>query len=306
MKRVVVVMSTYNGGKYLPPQIDSILSQKGIMVHLYIRDDGSTDETISILKRYENFENVTVEYGTNIGWKKSFILALMHAPEGDYYAFSDQDDYWLDEKLLSAVTQLDDLSNEKPVVYVSNAWITDEKLNKKRKYNATYTNESFLEYLSPYKAWAHIDIPGGCAQVFNGVAKDLALEIRDYPFGHDNLIERLCAFMGAVVYDAEPFLLYRQHSNNTIGANVTMRKRWRRLGEILLKKDNKIRACAARSFLDCYSKYLNEEQRDFLKLCATAHYDLTSRFRLIAWRGFEKSSFRQTIALKIKILINVY
>lgn len=93
-KSVQVVMSTYNGEKYLKEQIDSILSQEGVDVRLYIRDDGSSDRTTDILASYQEHKNVKIEKGNNLGFAKSFLTALDECDEADYYAFSDQDDVW--------------------------------------------------------------------------------------------------------------------------------------------------------------------------------------------------------------------
>lgn len=102
-KSVQVVMSTYNGEKYLKEQIDSILSQEGVDVRLYIRDDGSSDRTTDILASYQEHKNVKIEKGNNLGFAKSFLTALDECDEADYYAFSDQDDVWEKDKLSTAV-----------------------------------------------------------------------------------------------------------------------------------------------------------------------------------------------------------
>lgn len=70
-KSVQVVMSTYNGEKYLKEQIDSILSQEGVYVRLYIRDDGSSDRTTDILASYQEHENVKIEKGNKSSLKIS-------------------------------------------------------------------------------------------------------------------------------------------------------------------------------------------------------------------------------------------
>lgn len=102
-KSVQVVMSTYNGEKYLKEQIDSILSQEGVDVRLYIRDDGSSDRTTDILASYQEHKNVKIEKGNNLGFAKSFLTALDECDEADYYAFSDQDDVWEKDKLSTAI-----------------------------------------------------------------------------------------------------------------------------------------------------------------------------------------------------------
>ena len=108
MKTVYVMLSSYNGEKYIAEQIDSILHQTGVSVTLAIRDDGSSDGTGEILRRYasEN-ENVKVAFGENVGYAKSFFELIKTSPEGfDYYALSDQDDVWTEDKLKSTCVWL--------------------------------------------------------------------------------------------------------------------------------------------------------------------------------------------------------
>lgn len=98
-ERITVILSAYNGEKYIQSQIDSILNQTYDNFILYIRDDGSTDGTRKILKQYsEKDSRVKVQYGENIGYVKSFFKMLSEV-NSEYIAFSDQDDIWLPEKL---------------------------------------------------------------------------------------------------------------------------------------------------------------------------------------------------------------
>lgn len=128
-KSVQVVMSTYNGEKYLKEQIDSILSQEGVYVRLYIRDDGSSDRTTDILASYQEHENVKIEKGNNLGFAKSFLTALDECDEADYYAFSDQDDVWEKDKLSTAIEILEEESQSTPLLYCSALQRVDENLN---------------------------------------------------------------------------------------------------------------------------------------------------------------------------------
>lgn len=93
---ITVLMSTYNGEKYLKEQLDSILNQEQVDLKLLIRDDGSTDGTVNILKEYENSHtNIKWYSGLNLGCGKSFFQLVLDAPKSDYYAFVDQDDVWV-------------------------------------------------------------------------------------------------------------------------------------------------------------------------------------------------------------------
>ncbi|EME3524541.1 glycosyltransferase, partial [Enterococcus faecium] len=95
MYSVTVFMSTYNSEMYLEEQIKSILKQKKVKVSLWVRDDGSSDNTINILEKYKKKGKLTYFSGCNLGYGKSFLDLFKNIKiPTDYYAYSDQDDYW--------------------------------------------------------------------------------------------------------------------------------------------------------------------------------------------------------------------
>ena len=130
MRSVQVLMSTYNGEKYIRRQIDSILNQKDVAIHLLIRDDGSTDSTCEIIRSYaEKYsDQVEVTMGSNIGYKKSFLTLIQLAGDYDYYAFADQDDYWKPDKEIASIRKMeaDDFNGAK--LAQVNLEATDENL----------------------------------------------------------------------------------------------------------------------------------------------------------------------------------
>ena len=139
MKKVQVLMSTYNGQTYLKKQIESILEQTYPNIELLVRDDGSSDHTIDILRDYEErYENIKVIYGKNIGVNGSFFYLLAQS-NSDYLAFSDQDDIWLPEKIQNAVEKLDYYTV--PALYAGNKILIDQndsiikENNKKKRIN---------------------------------------------------------------------------------------------------------------------------------------------------------------------------
>lgn len=134
MKEIAVCMSTYNGEKYIREQLDSIFSQEGITVKLIVRDDGSTDSTISIIENSPpQLYEIQIIKGKNIGCENSYNQLCMYALQNinaDYYAFCDQDDFWLPTKLHEAVKVLDNYDNDMPNLYFSNLTLVDERLNE--------------------------------------------------------------------------------------------------------------------------------------------------------------------------------
>ena len=145
--KVAVCISTYNGEKYLAEQLDSILHQEGVDVTLFVRDDGSSDGTAALLTQYEEqYENVILldkSRSRNLGVRDSFLRILRYAWKkmgaGCYYAFSDQDDVWLPEKLKSAVDLLSKKQDKKGRLYFSNKTVVDEDLHVIQEERIQYT-----------------------------------------------------------------------------------------------------------------------------------------------------------------------
>lgn len=216
LPRVKVLMSAYNGEKYIVQQIDSILNQKDVEISLIIRDDSSTDNTLEVLSNYESSPYIEIIKGKNIGCGNSFMEMLYNCGDADYFALADQDDLWFPEKLIMAIKKIENYS-DKPVLYTSNQTITDEFLQIKG-----------LRYQDSPKFELDDIIMGnnlaGCTFVINRKLKELLTSYERRPSPdflririHDAWI---CAFskcVGEVVYDCNSYMLYRQHSNNVVG-----------------------------------------------------------------------------------------
>ncbi|EME3486548.1 glycosyltransferase, partial [Enterococcus faecium] len=145
MDRVIVLMSTYNGEKYIREQLDSIFNQKNIAVKVVIRDDGSNDATQSILDEYKKKHNLNWYTGKNLNAAWSFMELINNAPDSNFYAFADQDDVWDNDKLFIAVEAMKNCgteTNEKAIMYSCPTRLVDEKLNSigNLKHNNSYTS----------------------------------------------------------------------------------------------------------------------------------------------------------------------
>lgn len=128
-KKVAVLISTYNGEKYLKEQLDSVLKQTYPNIEIVIRDDGSSDSTVELIKEYqEKYDNIQLKEGTNIGFIRSFFK-LLELADADYYAYCDQDDIWLEKKVELAVNALEKANNEKPNMVFGNSDYYDENMN---------------------------------------------------------------------------------------------------------------------------------------------------------------------------------
>ena len=111
MKTVTVLVSTYNGQKYLSKQLDSLISQVGVDMKIIVRDDGSSDGTRQILRNYaQTYSNIQLLFEDNCGAEESFNKLCQYSLQQDltdYYAFCDQDDVWDNDKLSIAIQSLE-------------------------------------------------------------------------------------------------------------------------------------------------------------------------------------------------------
>lgn len=211
---VLVIVSTYNGERYLREQLDSLINQTGIEVHILVRDDGSNDGTVEVLKEYdERYENLSYYAGENKGVIASFN-DLMLRPELDQYeyvAFCDQDDVWDHNKLHIAASYIGE-DNTIPVMYCSNLMLVDSNLNPIKPMRKNV--KKYTAHMSVVQ-----NIGTGCTQVFNRKAVELYRQgIGSRMEMHDYWMTLLCLFLGKVIYDNNPHIQYRQHGNNVVGA----------------------------------------------------------------------------------------
>lgn len=206
MRNIAVIMSTYNGELYVKQQIDSVLSQENINVNIYIRDDGSTDSTPIILHELESaFNNIHVVYDKNIGIGNSFMEMLYTVPDiYDYYAFADQDDFWLPEKLYKALEKIETF--DIPALYASNQLIVDEALN-----------QLGMRFCSPpgirYGDIVRGNLISGCTFVFNKELFRILINIYNRPSTellvnriHDAWVAMIAALLGKLFMT--PNLIY--------------------------------------------------------------------------------------------------
>lgn len=219
--QIQVLMSTYNGKKYLKEQIDSILNQSIGLDKLFIlvRDDNSTDNTISILQEYKNNYPNNFDYyiGENVGPCYSFLDLANHANTEafDFFAFADQDDFWKPEKLENALKLLSNKNNHIPQLYSSKYTIVNENLEEIQGQNAkkvkfTSFENSLVE-----------NVATGCTEVFNKEMLTLFKKANTTKgfFMHDWVLYMLATSLGEYTYDENSYLLYRQHENNVLGAS---------------------------------------------------------------------------------------
>lgn len=216
---VLVFMSAYNGEKYLDKQMRTILNQENVNIRVLVRDDGSRDNTLNLLKAYEaEYENVNVIRGKNIGYAASFLKLIYDEcyEKADFYAFSDQDDIWDEDKIISGVRLMPE--HDKPMFYYSSQRIVDEKGDYLR-------DEICFRKVQKYSKYSASMVPltRGCTQVWNNRLHEIILARRhdiniNEIYSHDFWISLVAFWKAKMVYDDVPHMGYRQTGNNISGA----------------------------------------------------------------------------------------
>ena len=214
-------MATYNGEKFLKEQLNSFNRQTYQDWELWVSDDGSTDKTLDILRTFsrESGHPVVVLNGPKSGFVANFLSLSYNCNSGSkFFAFSDQDDIWNNDKLESAVQFLESVPANVPAMYCSRTEIVDQFALPTTP--ATY---SPLMKLSPSFSNALVQsIAGGNTMVINRAAKKLLEDfggVIEVP-SHDWWLYLIITGVGGkVFYDSRPSLLYRQHGKNVVGSN---------------------------------------------------------------------------------------
>ena len=229
--RVVVLMSTYNGERFIEGQLRSIIEQLPADGLLMVRDDGSNDFTV---KRIEAFRDPRIRLvrGENMGFARSFLTLLATTPsDAEMVMFSDQDDVWLRQKIERAWQHLKPLTAQ-PALYCSAQMLVDETLQPLQVTPPWPRGPSFASSLSE-------NIVTGCTAAFNQAALTL-LQSAGVPEGvrfHDWWLYQVLSAFGTVVVDDQPTLLYRQHGANLIGHGAGWWGRQKQVLRYLLKHD---------------------------------------------------------------------
>jgi len=221
---VAILLSTYNSQKYLCEQIDSILKQSYKDWQLHIRDDGSTDNTLSIIDDYcSKFTNIQrlASSEKNMGVKNSFFELLKNV-NSQYYMFCDHDDVWFPDKIERSYKKMkeeEDKDGDIAIVVCSDLVVVDDKLQV--IHDSMWKYSKFLpETLkSSFKYLSVCNFVTGCTMMINKKAKELSLPLSPHATLHDNWIALKVLYSNGVIspiYDAT--MLYRQHGRNVCGA----------------------------------------------------------------------------------------
>lgn len=301
-KKVQVLLSTYNGEKYLEELLDSIINQTYKRVEILIRDDGSKDHTIDILKKYQEKKNINVVFGENVGVPESFFELLeLSSDDYDYFAFADQDDFWKKNKISRAVELLNDIDNKDiPGLYFSRKTLTNKNLKKIKNSKKLPKEPSFNNALVQ-------NVATGCTMVFNNNLRDILIEKKPIISNirmHDWWVYQVGSAFGEIKYDSKSTILYRQHDSNVVGTEVNLMKKWiKRIKRYIKSGNSLLIRKQIKEFYKLYNQDLSQEKKQLLEEFKKDK-NLFERIKFIISSKVYRQSKTDDVILKILILLD--
>lgn len=304
-----ILMSTYNGERFLAEQIDSIRRQTVTDWNLLIRDDGSSDATPDIIQRYVEMDSrihfINAESNNNLGVIKSFFKLVKYS-KADYYFFSDQDDVWLPDKLELTLAEANKFNNNLPLMVYTDLKVVNQNLEvineSMIRSQSNHANTQFIQELTENT------VTGGTALINHALAERWT--VTDNLLMHDWYLALLATAFGKLVYIDQATELYRQHGNNVLGAR-TVDKRFKifRLGpEYIFTRywklihDSQNQAKHLLGFEDLPSgiKKIIENFIDIDK------QGLLTRLRRIVKYKYSKNQLKHILVFRFLLITNIY
>ena len=294
--RVTVLLSTYNGERYLREQLKSLVNQDAVSIDLYVRDDLSSDNTVAILNEYKDVLNIKiVPSERNLGPAYSFMTLIHNTDlDTDYYAFCDQDDVWKPQKLISAIECIGK-SYYEPILYCSATKQVDENLNELTTFKKVHYTEDLGSSIVATEA-------PGCTMVFTKrLMEELKSYYPQYLYMHDNWAILVCLSIGGrVIYNPSSEILYRRHDNNTTGINNRTPNGIElfiyRLKKLFTYDYNYVET--SRELLQGYKKKMGKKERELITCMSSGN-----RLGILFNKSIKSEYFGYNIKFILQILI---
>lgn len=301
MKKISILISTFNGKKYIKEQLDSIFNQTYKNIEIIVRDDGSSDNTIEILKSY-NIKPIDTKI--NLGAMGSFEELLKYALQNsnsDYFMFCDQDDVWDTKKVEKTLAKMEEMEKEFgniPLLVHTDLEVVDEKLNT--------INSSFMNFqkinprISKFHNLLIQNTITGCTVMINRKLAEKSLPMSKDVIMHDWWIGLVASKFGKIGYIDKATIKYRQHSKNTVGAkgfdfNFILKN----LKKEITLEDN---ISQAKAFLEKFKDELDVETIKMLEDFTTLEQKSWWQKRAILWKyKLLKQGFIRNAGLFLKI-----
>ena len=298
-KKVAVVMSTYNGEKYIKEQLDSILNQTYKNIDIVIRDDGSKDNTVKIIESYQKkFSNIKLITGKNLGFIKSFF-ELLRLVEAGYYAYADQDDVWMPNKIELAVEELNKLDDRKPNMAFGNSDYYDENMNLINE------GEKYRKY--SFRMALFACVTQGMTMTINKTTRDFI--VKNPPktcFFHDWWTYLICIGMGNIAYSNVTVVKYRRMKTNaTVEGQGYFRLFIWRIKNLLMNDGIKDIKRQMLNYKKIYYNKLSDQDKKELDLFSKEKYNFFTSLKKMFYPKRLRSRIIDDIMLRILFLIGV-
>lgn len=291
-----ILLSTYNGERFLREQVESIQAQTVRDWHLLIRDDGSSDQTRQIIEELvasdERIRFINPDDTTNLGVIKSFFTLVKHEP-ADYYFFSDQDDVWLPNKLEVTLKQAQQENPAQPLlIYTDLKVVNQDLVVQHESMIATQSHHANTELVQEL---TENTVTGGTMMINRALAA--LWQTADGLLMHDWYLALVASALGKLVYLDQPTQLYRQHDSNVLGAR-TWRKRmknWLR-PQALVAKYWWLIGSSQTQASQLLALPLPQDKKDLVDAyVGLMNQPLAQRWRTLRRHGFRKNRWFHTV-----------
>ena len=288
--KVNILLSTYNGERFLEEQIRSIQAQTYQDWNLFIRDDGSTDGTVALIQQFvkedQRIEFINENDRRNLGVIKSFHTLLMYQ-KADFYFFSDQDDRWLKDKLALTLEKAKEEDTSQPLMIYTDLKVVTQDLEV--IYESMIRTQSHHANTQLVQELTENTVTGGTSLINHALAE--LWKGDEEIVMHDWYLALLAAAFGKLVYIDVPTQLYRQHSDNVLGARTLSKrmKRWIRPHYLfeaywtLIKRSQKQASCLLRLPLK------NEDRKMVEAYVSMMDKPFRDRYRALRKYNFRKN-----------------
>jgi glycosyltransferase involved in cell wall biosynthesis len=297
--QVAILLCTFDGGRFLAAQLDSFAAQSHANWRVWASDDGSRDATLALLAQYQarwGNNRLCVTHGPRQGAASNFIsLVCSSQVEADYYAYSDQDDVWCEDKLARGRAWLDGVNAKVPALYCSRTLMIDAD-DREIGFSPLFTRPpAFTNALVQ-------NIAGGNTMMFNEAARRLVIAAGHSPgvVSHDWWTYILVTGAGGrVLYDPNPSIRYRQHEKNLVGSNRGFLPKVHRIRELLRGRFKEWNDANTAALVRCRNSLTEENRRAFDEFHSARKRGLLPRVAGV-WRSKVR---RQTLLGNLGIVV---
>ena len=285
--RLAILLSTYNGGRFLAAQLESLFAQSYSNFILVVRDDGSSDDSLSILNRFVEQHAGAIHLvdndGVNRGARDSFAYLLAYTLEhkselgldAAYMMFCDQDDVWYPHKIetqMTAMLAAEQSDTQRPLLLHSDLQVVSQQLEPMAESLAQY--QGLETTRNGFNQMVISNLVTGCTALINEALARKSLPMSPHAIMHDWWLALVASAFGKVVFIDAPLVHYRQHGSNTIGAKehqqavASQAAFWRRVLHLRANEHLHEVAQQAEDFLQRFAGELTPQQCRGLRVSA--------------------------------------